>query len=312
MTKISAPIVFFGNERLATGFVTSAPTLTGLIEAGYTVAAVVTNYEAGKSRSVRELEVAAVAQAHNIPVIVNEKPGDIIDQLRSFNAAAGVLVAYGQIVPQRVIDIFPHGIINIHPSLLPLHRGPTPIESAILNGESQTGVSLMQLSKAMDAGPVYAQQTIPLTGNETKQALTEKLLQIGSKMLIKQLPSILSDTATATPQQDTDATYDQRITKEDGIIDWNKPAARIEREIRAYADWPKSRTTFGNLEVVITKAHITAEAAADSISGTPSIIGKQPAIQCGDQLLVIDLLKPAGKKEMTGEAFLAGYKRYFI
>jgi methionyl-tRNA formyltransferase len=308
MKKTSEPIVFFGNERLATGFTTEAPTLTGLLQAGYTIAAVVTNYEAGKSRSIRELEVASVAKTYDIPLIINERPGDIIEQLRNYNAIAGVLVAYGQIVPQRVIDIFPRGIINIHPSLLPLHRGPTPIESSILNGESKTGVSLMQLTKAMDAGPVYAQREIALDGTETKSALTKQLLEVGSAMLLEKLPIILSGDLLPAPQNNTRATYDQLITKEDGCIIWEKPAQQLEREIRAFIEWPKSRVAFGDLQLVITKVHIIDAAGT---AGTTAIINKQPVVYCGKQALVIDLLKPAGKKEMTGEAFLAGYSRYF-
>lgn len=305
MTKTSAPIVFFGNERLATGFTTEAPTLTRLINAGYPVAAVVTNYEAGKSRSVRALEVAAVAEAHNIPVLINQKPGEIIGQLQTYQPAIGVLVAYGQIVPQRVIDIFPHGIVNIHPSLLPLHRGPTPIESAILNGDAETGVSLMQLAKGMDAGPVYAQKRIALDGNETKMALTKTLLEAGGDLLLAHLPDIFAGTATAQPQDDSIATYDQRITKEDGRIDWHKPATRIAREIRAYAVWPKSRATFKDVDITITAAHVIDVHGAP---GERTVIDKRPVVYCGGQALVIDRVVPSGKKEMAGEAFLTGYK----
>lgn len=305
MTQTSGPIVFFGNERLSTGFATDTPTLQRLIAAGYTISAVVTNYEAGRSRSTRPLEVAAVAERHGIPVIINKKPGDIIDQLRSYNAPIGVLVAYGQIVPQRVIDIFPHGIVNIHPSLLPLHRGPIPIESAMLNGTPTTGVSLMQLAKAMDAGPVYVQRQLALNGYESKQALTAALLNAGSKLLIEHLPAILDGTLIPTPQNSNDAIYDQRIVKDDGILDWSKPATRLEREIRAYLEWPKSRATLGSIDVIITKSHVVK---ASGQPGTITSIDKQPVVYCGEDALAIDLLKPAGKKEMTGESFLAGYK----
>ncbi len=308
MKNTSATVVFFGNERLATGINTTAPTLRRLITAGYHVAAVVTNYEAGKSRSVRELEVAAVAAQHNIPVIINEKPSALISQLEAYKPDIGILVAYGQIVPQRVIDIFPRGIVNIHPSLLPLHRGPTPIESAILAGDTQTGVSLMRLVKAMDAGPYYAQTTIPLHGTETKPELTAALLTAGGNMLLQHLPDILSGSAVLIQQDDAQATYDQRLTKQDGVIDWSEPAVRIEREIRAFLEWPRSTTTLGTIPVIITKAHVIA---LSGTSGTPTLHHKQPVVYCGEQALSIDRVKPAGKKEMTGEAFLAGYKRLF-
>src|SRR5262249_26458649 len=149
------------------------------------------NHEASTSRKARPLEIAAVAAQHNIPVLSPEKPSEIIDQLKSYNAPIGVLVAYGRMVPQSIIDIFPHGIINIHPSLLPLNRGSSPIEQAMLDGASQTGVTLMGLVKAMDAGPVYAQATVNLDGTETKANLTDALLRKGGELLIDLLPSIL-------------------------------------------------------------------------------------------------------------------------
>jgi methionyl-tRNA formyltransferase len=158
---MSAKIVFFGNERLATGVTTTAPTLQALIDAGYEVCAlVVAQNQSGASRKARKLEVAEIAEQHGIPVLVPAKLDDIAGQLKDYGAEIGILVAFGKIVPQAILDIFPHGIINIHPSLLPKHRGSTPIESAILFGENETGVSLMQLVQKMDAGPVYAQETV--------------------------------------------------------------------------------------------------------------------------------------------------------
>lgn len=306
MKKMSEPIVFFGNERLSTGFVTEAPTLRRLISAGYHVAAIVTNYEAGKSRAVRGLEVAAVAEEYGIPLIINEKPRDIIEQLRSYNARVGVLVAYGQIVPQQVIDIFPAGIVNIHPSLLPLHRGPTPIESAILDGDEVTGVSLMQLAKAMDAGPVYAQERLVLNGYPTKQELSTTLLNKGCDLLIAHLPAILDGTLSPSPQDGNTATYDQLITKGAGALDWHKTAVRLEREVRAYAEWPKSHAKLGPIDITVTRSHVVKHSG---IPGTVHIVDKQLVVCTSKDALAIDALKPAGKKEMTGEAFLAGYKQ---
>ena len=153
MTNIPAKVIFFGNERLATGVTTTAPTLRALIAAGYELVAVVSHYEQANSRTSRDLEIAAVAKEQNIPLLLPNKPSEIFEQLKSFNADVGVLVAYGKIIPQSIIDIFHKGIINIHPSALPMHRGPTPVESVMLNGESFTAVSVMQLVSAMDAGP---------------------------------------------------------------------------------------------------------------------------------------------------------------
>lgn len=302
---MSNKIVFFGNERLATGVSTTVPILQSLIAAGYDVRAVVSQFELGKSRKPRELEIAVVAAQHNIPVLLPNKLSDIADELRAMDAVAGVLVAYGKIVPQSIIDIFPHGIINIHPSALPLHRGPTPLESVILSGETSTAVSLMSLGAKMDAGPIYAQTPVALTGTETKQQLADQLLAVGNNMLLEHLPAILSDALTPAEQDDSLATYDKLITREDAVIDWQQPAVQIERQIRAFAYWPKSRTTIGDREVVITAAHVIPG------TGTPGVMWlqeKQIGMHTGDGILVIDQLVPAGKNPMSGSDFLLGYQ----
>lgn len=305
MNSLSEPIVFFGNERLATGVTTSADTLQELVNGGYNVVAVVSHNEATASRQQRELEVAVVAKKHGIPVFLPAKPAEIIDTLAEFKPMLGVLVAYGKIVPQSVIDLFPRGIVNIHPSLLPLHRGPTPLESVILDGSKKTGVSLMRLASEMDAGPVYAYSELDLQGNESKQFLADELLALGSSMLGALLPRIISGDVIGAPQDGSKATYDSLITKGNGVLDWQKPAAQLEREVRAYAEWPKSRTILGGNAVIITKAHMLSGV------GEPGKIwkeGKNFGIYTTGGIFVIDSLKPAGKAEMSAEAFLAGYQ----
>lgn len=311
MKKISDPILFFGNERLATGVYTSAPTLTKLIEEGYNVAAVISNYETGRSRSARELEIAAVAEKHNIPLLLPNRLGDIKDELASFGAGVAVLVAYGKIVPASIIDLFPVGIINIHPSLLPLHRGPTPIESVILDSETRTGVSLMKLALEMDAGPVYAQSDVELTGQETKQQMADLLLEIGSQMVIELLPDIIAGKVTALPQDNSRVTYDHLISKEDGLVDWDKPAERLAREVRAYAEWPKSRADLAGKEVIITQAYDTPTVADGQQPGDVALVLDAGIIMVatGEGSLCIQRLKPAGKQEMSAKEFMAGYGR---
>lgn len=303
---MSKKILFFGNERLATGVTTTAPTLRALVEAGYEVAAlIIAQSDSKPSRKKRGAEIIEVAAEHNIPVL---SPADLTqakDELQAFDAKAAVLISYGKIVPQSIIDIFPKGIINVHPSLLPLHRGSTPIESAILNGDKETGVSLMRLSEEVDAGPVYAQSKLTLY-KLTKQMAADTLTAWGIELLLRHLPSILDgSSAPPAPQYEALATHDKLIKKEDGIIDWYKGAEQLERELRAYAGWPRSRTVIGGKEVILTKARVL-----DSI-GPPGNIktenGELVAF-CKWGALQIESLIPAGKKEMTAKAFLAGYK----
>ncbi len=305
MDTAGTPIIFFGNERIATAVTTSTPTIRALLTAGYDIKAIVSNHAAGTSRSKRRLEIQEIAERYSIPLLLPKNLTDIADQLKSYGAEIGVLVAYGKIVPQAIIDIFPGGIVNIHPSLLPLHRGPTPLESVILSGEIKTGVSVMALVKEMDAGPVYGQSTITLTGHESKQLLADKLLAIGSEKVVSLLPGIISGQITPEPQDNTAVTYDKLINKEDGIIDWTKPASQIEREIRAYQGWPKSTTRLAGKDVTICSVRLL------NVQGKPgsvNTIDNQMVVYCAGGALILDSLKPAGKNEMTGQAFLAGYR----
>lgn len=298
-------LVFFGNERLATGIEeTTAPALRGLISAGYDIAAVVISQRPARSRKIRPLEVQEIAEEHSIPVMAPQRPIDIIDDLRSLEAQAGVLAAYGRIVPQALIDIFPRGIINIHPSLLPLYRGPIPIEQAILDGAAQTGVSIMSLISNMDAGPVYARKTHPLSGSETKADLAAELGREGAGLLIEALPAILAGTLPPEPQDEAKASYCSLLTKESGIIDWGKPAEQLEREVRAFLGWPGSRTQVLGREILVTAAQ--AEPDTPLAPGEVSARGRRLVVGTGKGSLRIQRLKPSGKREMDAADFLAG------
>lgn len=303
-------IVFFGNERIATGVTTVCPTLQKLIDAGYDIAAVVVNHDEKASRTTRVLEIADLAAGHEIPVYSPDKPLDISDKLRSLEADLGVLVAYGRIVPQSMIDIFPSGIVNIHPSLLPLHRGSTPIESAILGGEERTGVSLMKLSSQMDAGDVYAYSELVLTGEESKQHLADELLEIGSEMLLAVVPRLLEGDILGRPQDHDHATYDQLIRKSDGTMDLSKTATQLAREVRAYFGWPGSKMVIAGKDAVVTAAHVAEEEIINVDKKSTFIANKQLCLQAAEGILVIDELRPAGKGTMTASAFLAGYGKH--
>lgn len=305
MKKMLNKILFFGNERLGTGLPTTAPTLRALIAEGYQITGVVVaQNKSSSSRSARELEIVHIANQHKIPVYSPAKLSEFEDELKAMNAEVGVLVAYGKIVPQHIIDLIPKGIINIHPSLLPKHRGPTPIESVIRHGETHTGVTIMQLSAKMDAGPVFVQQSVDVPPTIGKVELSSQLQLLGVQLLIDNLPAILNGSLSTTPQDDASATYDQLIKKSDGLLDFNKSALELEREIRAYAIWPRSRTTIGKTEVVITSAHMSDGTGPKGVVWRD---GKELGIYCSQGILLIDELVPIGKKVMPASAFIAGY-----
>lgn len=276
MTNTSNQIVFFGNEKLATGIPSPEPLIRH----------------------------AAEAAGFEVEQIVTGKLSD----LKPHKARLAVLAAYGHIIPQRILDDFPLGIINIHPSLLPLYRGPTPIEQAMLDGVTKTGVSIMHLTKGMDDGPIYKQKTVHLSGKETKTELTTLLQKLGAELLQEILPAIATGELKPRQQPHPErATYSQKIAKEHGVIDWTEPAVILERKIRAYSGWPKSHATIGVNELVITEARVSQL----EIKPTPGKIfaeKKRLFIGTGEAWLEIICLQPLGKKEMPVSAFLSGYR----
>lgn len=293
MTPISAKIIFFGTEDF------SLTALTGLIEAGYDIAAVVTKPDSkrGRGQILTAPSVKILAERHNIPVWQPARLADIADDVRALQPVTGVLVSYGKIIPQSIIDLFTPGIINVHPSLLPKYRGPSPIESAILHGDSSTGVSIMQLSRAMDAGPVYAVKNHPLHGTETQLELYHTLAVIGTNLLIETLPAILDNSLTPTPQEETKAIYCSLLTKSDALLEPSTlTASDAERRVRAYLGYPKARINVNGLQLIVTKAHVA------STKNTPL------DLECKDGafLIIDELISPHGRR-MSADAYVRGH-----
>lgn len=293
MTNTSAKIVFFGTEDF------SLTTLTGLIEAGYTIAAVVTKPDNKKGRGQQLVapQVKVLATRFNIPVWQPAKLTEIEDDIKSLGQVTGILVSYGKIIPQSIIGLFTPGIINIHPSLLPKYRGPSPIESAIKNGDTVTGVTIMQLSAEMDAGPIYTAKEHSLQVTETRPELYHALADVGTNLLLETLPRIIDGSLHPTPQDATRATYCQLLQKTDATLDpTTLTAAQAERQIRAHIGFPKSKLTLINQQVIVTKAHVAEQPK------TPlDVICEDGAYLCIDELIA-----PSGRR-MSAEAFLNGY-----
>lgn len=293
MTNTLQKIVFFGTEDF------SLTALTGLIEAGYTVAAVVTKPDSKKGRGQQLIppSVKTLATRYNIPVFQPNNLSDIIPDIKNLGLVTGVLVSYGKIIPQSIIDLFTPGIINVHPSLLPKYRGPSPIESAIKNGDSITGVTIMQLSAKMDAGPIYASTQHPLQGTETKPELYHALADVGTNLLLEILPTITAGSLLPVPQDEQTASYCQLLQKADANLDLSKiSASQAERNIRAHIGFPKSKLTLLNQTVIVTKAHVAAQQTTPLDS-----ICKDGAYLCVDELIA-----PSGR-QMSADAFLRGY-----
>lgn len=308
MTKTSVPIVFFGSGPVA------AKSLQ-LLVADFSIEAIVTKPRAPHHKG--SVPVLELAEERGLPTytVSSKKELDALVSTRPFQAEVAILIDFGIIVSQAAIDYFPFGIINSHFSLLPQWRGADPLTFSILSGQQQTGVSLMLLSAAMDEGPLLAQTPYDMPPTMTTPELTDILIEASYEALKHIVPQYMQHTIDPAPQENvtladsTIPTYSRKLTKQDSILDWSKPAIALEREIRAFIEWPKSRATLNGIDVIITKAHVVDKSGKP---GTTTIIEKLPAIFCGEQALAIDAIKPAGKKEMTGEGFLAGYKHTFL
>jgi methionyl-tRNA formyltransferase len=257
--------------------------------------------------------VLELAEELNLPIytVENRKDLNLLFEEARFESRLGILIDFGIIISQDVINYFPMGIINSHFSVLPQWRGADPITFSILSGQEHTGVSIMLLTAGMDEGPLLGYGEYDLPADITTPGLTEDLISLSDALLQHDVPRYMAGESHGVPQDITgrEVSYSRKLTKEDGILDFSKPATVLEREIRAFIEWPKSRATLGDIDVVVTKAHVIQESGKP---GTVAIINKQPVVYCSENALALDTLKPAGKKEMTGQAFLAGYKSHIV
>lgn len=306
----SPPIIFFGNERLATGVKTNLPIIRSLIANNYNIVGVIYSLKDSQTRQQQTLEIVDYAKSLNIPTLNYNNVANITKFIKTTNAQLAILVAFGQIIPQTIIDLFKLGIINIHPSLLPLHRGPTPIESVILNRETITAVSIMQLVSKMDAGPVYCQKKLNIDVSITKQALSDQLADLGAKLLIDKLPLIINQQLQPIDQQllnNLIPSYDQKITPQLAKLDFNQNCQTIDAQIRAFQFWPKSRLLINGQNVVILKTHYKLISTKDQIGSLVST-KDQLGIVCLDGIIYLDYILPAGKKAMAIKDYLRGHQ----
>jgi len=296
---VKLPIAFFGSGPVA------AASLR-LLHEHFLIEAVVTKPRAAHHRG--SVPVLELAEELGLPIFTaaNKSELSALMATKPFASNMAVLIDFGIIVSQDVIDAFKYGIVNSHFSLLPRLRGADPISFAILNGDQETGVSLMLLVEAMDEGPVLAQDTYLLPPDITGPALTDVLIDMSARLLRKVLPLYVLGEVRPLEQPTEGATYTRKLSKADGVLDVTKPAAVLEREVRALIEWPKSRLTLAGHDIIVTKSHTI------SGMGKPGEVyrsGIELGVYTNDGILIIDELKPAGKGVMTAQAFAAGYLR---
>ncbi|HEY8964644.1 MAG TPA: methionyl-tRNA formyltransferase, partial [Alphaproteobacteria bacterium] len=257
----------------------------------------------GRGQKISLSPVHAYAQSHNIPVYTPEnfKGDDRKQEFASLNADVAIVAAYGLILPQAVLDAPKYGCINIHASLLPRWRGASPIQHAIWKGDGETGVTIMQMEKGLDTGPMLASSVIPINPSTTSEPLTDMLADLGAKMIVTVLEKI--GKLTPEPQDDKFSTYAPMLEKENGKILWDHYAPEIDRQIRALNPWPGTFTMNSDKRLKILEAEPTEES---SESGVGTVLDKKGLVCCGKGTLRLKRVQPDGGKPMDIAAAMNG------
>lgn len=302
-----ANVVFMGTPDFA------VPVLQTLIES-QTVVGVVTQPDrpAGRGKQLRPSPVKLTAEAANIPVYQPRslRSEEATRPLRDWQPDIIVVAAFGQILRPHVLELPPHGCLNIHASLLPRWRGASPIQHAILAGDAETGVCLMQMDVGLDTGPVYACMPTPISPTETAASLHDRLAELGANLLDVHLDNIVAGKLSATPQDDEHSTYAPMISKEDGRLDWQQTSEEIDRRIRAMTPWPGAFTTWQG-ELLKIKSAAVADGRLPA--GEPGLIvayEEGAAVLTADGGLVLHEIQLAGKRVTAVSDFLRGYDNF--
>jgi methionyl-tRNA formyltransferase len=296
-------IVFMGTPEFA------VPSLLSLIEAGHRVTAVFTRRDrpVGRKQILTSPPVKAQAQGRGIPVFQPDtlRSAEAAEIIARFQPDVIVVAAYGKILPKNILNLPRFGCVNIHASLLPKYRGAAPIQQAVLDGETVTGVTTMQMAEGLDTGDILLSSRTEIGPEETSGELTVRLAGIGAKLIVRTLSGLKEGTVTPIPQNDAESSYAPMLTKERSPIDWSRPAAQIHNQVRGLSPWPGAVTVFGGKKL---KVHRTRPAGTGT--GVPGQIlpGRELKIACGGGT-VLELLEvqPEGGKRMSGPDFLRGH-----
>jgi methionyl-tRNA formyltransferase len=306
-------LIFMGTATFA------VPTLDALVDAGHEVALVITQPDrpAGRGRHLTPPPVAQRARERGLAVL--QPPGvrrpEIQQRLAEAAPEAIVVAAYARLLPPAVLALPPLGCLNVHPSLLPRHRGPAPIAGALLAGDAETGTSIILLEERMDAGPILAQEKLPIGADDDAVSLEPRLAAEGARLLVTTLERWAASAIEPRPQDEAAATYTRLLTKEDGRLDWARPAQELERQVRACAGWPGAYTSWRGQLLKVLRATAIARTPELLAPGTvypvpPVGGGAAVAVATGDGGLHLETIELAGRRATSAQAFVQGYRNF--
>ena len=301
-------IVYMGTPDFA------VPPLAALVQNGYEVTAVVTQPDKpkGRGKTLLPTPVKEEAMKHDIPVYqpLKVREPEFVETLKKLEPDMIIVAAFGQIIPKTILDMPKYGCLNIHASLLPKYRGAAPIQQAVIDGEKESGVTIMQMGGGLDTGDMISQAVVPLAEDETGGSLFDKLAEEGAALLIRTLPSIVDGTAVYTKQPEESPTpYAAMISKKMGLIDFSKSAVELERLVRGLNPWPSAYTFLNGKTLKVWKCAVECAECGKEAPGT--IIGVDKSgihVVCGRDALILKEVQLEGKKRMETDAFLRGYQ----
>jgi len=296
-------IAFLGTSEFA------VPALSALVEAGHDVAAVYTRAPkaAGRGQQERKTPVHQLADELGLPVRIPKslKSEQEAAAFKALDLDAAVVVSYGHILPKSFLDAPVLGCINIHGSLLPRWRGAAPIHRAILAGDSETGVTTMRMDEGLDTGPMLLAERTPISAADTAETVHDRLARLGATLIVSTLDGLVTKTIELVPQPDAGVTYAHKLGKEEGLLDWRRPAAELERKVRAFHPWPGTSFEFNNERIKVLEATLALA------SGAPGAvtIGRDgfPLVACGVGGLKLVKLQRPGKAAQAADTFLRGF-----
>jgi methionyl-tRNA formyltransferase len=296
-----------GTPALAAHILERLVTASG---ANFRVVGVVTRPDQPRGRGLgtEPSAVGALAERRGIPTLkpIKIRTPEFLSELKAFAPDLLVVAAYGRILPNSILDVPRIAPMNVHASLLPRHRGASPVEAAILAGDAETGVTIMRIVERMDAGPMYLQRRISIESSDTQGTLKEKLAELGADAMLEAIDLAARGALVETPQDEALAIYTAQVEKKDAVIDWTASAAQIERMTRAYDPWPVARTRLGGDEVLIWRAAIEDPGSSGHAPGTIVSVKPNPVVQCGAGRLRLLEVQAAGRKRIPAADFLRG------